>query len=83
MYFSPLLRPSAIVGIISRLRMQFHTTVSQSKVHSAPIGLVMWNQKPPEKTTISEPKAMEWAFNSNVKHELCGQKFCLSVRQPC
>lgn len=26
---------------------------------------------------------MEWAFNSNVKHELCGQKFCLSVRQPC
>lgn len=83
MYFSPLLRPSAIVGIISRLRMQFHTTVSQSKVHSAPIGLVMWNQKPPEKATVSEPKAMEWAFNSNVKHELCGQKFSLSVRQPC
>ena len=58
-YFSPLLRPSAIVEIISRLRMQFHTTVSRSRVHSAPVGLVMWNQKPPEKATDSEPKAME------------------------
>lgn len=71
MYFSPLLRPSPIVGIISRLRMQFHTTVSQSRVHSAPIGLVMWNQKPPEKTTVSMPKAMEQTF----KAKLCGQKF--------
>lgn len=82
MHFSPLLRPSAIVGIISRLRMQFHTTVSQSRVHSAPVGLVMWNQKPPEKATASEPKAVDQAFKSNVKHKFCGQKFNLSVRRP-
>lgn len=75
MYFLPLLRPSPFVGIISRLRMQFHTTVSQRKVHSAPIGLVMWNQKPPEKMTVSMPKAMEHAFKAYVKHRLCSQKF--------
>lgn len=67
MYFSPLLRPSAIVGIISRLRMQFHTTVSQSRVHSAPVGLVMWNQKPPKRATALEPKAMDWAFKKQCQ----------------
>lgn len=28
--------------------MQFHTTVSQTRVRGALLGLVMWNQKPPE-----------------------------------
>lgn len=82
MYFSPLLRPSPIVGIISRLRMQFHTTVSQSRVHSAHIGLVMWNQKPPEKTTVSMPKAMEQTFKAMSSISFVVRNFILSVRQP-
>lgn len=38
--------------------MQFHTTVSESAVHSEPVGLVMWNQKPPEKSKALEPEDM-------------------------
>lgn len=43
--------------------MQFHTTVSWSVLHSAPVGLVMWNHKSTWKErSVLVPKAMEEAF---------------------
>lgn len=89
----PSPRPSPIVGIISRLCMQFHTTVSWSVLHSAPIGLVMWNHKSTWKErSVLVPKAMEEAFKEVssvgivvkiVQRWKCWKVFGVSARSGC
>lgn len=73
--------------------MQFHTTVSWSVLHSAPIGLVMWNHKSTWKErSVSVPKAMEEAFKEVssvgivvkiVQRWKCWKVFGVSARSGC
>lgn len=80
-YFSLLLRPSPLVGIISRLRIQFHTTVSQSRVHSAPIGSVMRNQSHLKGWQLCCQR-LGSRFKATLSISFVFWNFILSVRQP-
>lgn len=56
--------PSPIVAIISRLHIQFHTTVSQSRFDSVAKFPLHLEPKAPEKTTALMPKGMKKAFRA-------------------